>query len=97
MNDPEGNDIEYQRGRKNARQQLAKLNQQIEERGQWDILTPLIYAEDVEKAWNDLVPDRKRPVIEVLFEQITLLPAGKGAREFNPETVVTKWRERREE
>ncbi|WP_410677314.1 recombinase family protein, partial [Amycolatopsis sp. cmx-4-68] len=94
MADKNANDIEYQEGKRFAREQLQRLNEQIEEMGQYNVLAPLIYAEDVEAAWIELMPDRKRAVIEVLFESITFLPPGRGARNFNPATVVEVWRVR---
>lgn len=94
MADKDANDVEYQAGKRFAREQLQLLNEQIDEMGQYNVLAPLIYAEDVEAAWLELMPDRKRAVIEVLFERITLLPPGRGARNFNPATVVEVWRVR---
>ncbi|RSD26388.1 recombinase family protein, partial [Amycolatopsis eburnea] len=94
MSDKDANDVEYQTGKRFARDELQRIDEQIEEMGQYNVLAPLIYAEDVQAAWDELMADRKRAVVEVLFESIILLPPGRGARYFDPATVVEVWRVR---
>lgn len=54
-------------------------------------LAPLLTADDVMAEWGTLEVDRRRAIIEVLVN-VTIHPAGRGARTFDPETVSIEWR-----
>lgn len=71
---------------------LDELNAQIAEAGRTSVLAPLVGAEDVETAWNVLHVDQQRAVIRELMT-VRILPAGRGARVFKPESVVIDWRQ----
>jgi hypothetical protein len=45
----------------------------------------------IDEMWDGLTIEQKRQVIRVLLD-VTVLPAGKGARTFNPAHVRTEWR-----
>lgn len=68
------------------RSKLATVEQELADAGRVDILGDLITAEDVAEAWKALDTDRKRAVVDLLMT-IKLLPAGQGARTFDPTTV----------
>jgi DNA invertase Pin-like site-specific DNA recombinase len=53
-------------------------------------LGPFAAAESARKVWDSLDTSRKRAVIATLAE-VTLRPAGRGARTFNPATVDIEW------
>lgn len=55
------------------------------------VLAPLAAADDVAAAWEALPVESRREVIGVLAE-VTVLPAGRGARVFDPDTVRIRWR-----
>jgi DNA invertase Pin-like site-specific DNA recombinase len=54
-------------------------------------LAPLVTADDVGAVWDAFDVDRRRAVIEVLMD-ISIQPAGRGARTFDPETVTVEWK-----
>lgn len=74
--------------RGNAR--LAEITLALADAGSGNVLTPFVAAENVRKIWDSLDAPRKRAVIRVLA-QVTLNPAGQGARVFDPETVIITW------
>jgi site-specific DNA recombinase len=59
--------------------------------GRVPVLGELVTAADVQAAWDALNLDRRRAAIDTLMF-VTLLPPGRGARIFNPETVRIEWR-----
>jgi len=54
-------------------------------------IAPLLTSDDVAAAWAQLDIERRRAVIETLVD-VTIQPAGRGARSFNPEHVQIEWR-----
>jgi DNA invertase Pin-like site-specific DNA recombinase len=54
-------------------------------------IAPLLSAEDVEAEWVNLDVDRRRAVIETLID-VTIHPAGRGARSFDAETIKIEWK-----
>jgi len=58
--------------------------------GRSEVLGELLLAGDVATAWGQVPRSRRRAVIDILME-VSVLPAGKGAR-FDPERIKFKWR-----
>lgn len=58
--------------------------------GQSDV-SPLIAADDVGVAWAALPTETCRTIIDTLAE-VTIHPAGRGARTLKPETISIRWR-----
>lgn len=53
-------------------------------------LRKILNTQDVAETWQSLaIPDRRE--IVGLLSMVTIHPAGRGAREFNPETVTVEW------
>jgi hypothetical protein len=73
-------------GRAEGDRRLAQIAVALEEMGRGSVLAPYALAADAAAAWRDTPADRKRAVIGALWT-VTLLPAGRGARRFRPETV----------
>jgi DNA invertase Pin-like site-specific DNA recombinase len=73
-------------GRAQGDARLAVIAGQLAEMGRDSVLAPYALAADAAQAWRDTPADRKRAVIAALWT-ITLLPSGRGARTFRPETV----------
>lgn len=73
------------------RTRLADVERQMADAGRVDVLGPLIAGRDVVKVWEALDTDRRRVIIDTLMT-VTLMPPGRGARTFDPETVRVKWR-----
>lgn len=71
---------------------LQQVDAQITEASRQSAIQPLVTSDDVTAAWNGLDVDRKRAVISELFEVVELLPVGRGARIFRPESVRVEWR-----
>src|SRR4051812_28743765 len=59
--------------------------------GRVPVLGELVTAADVLATWDALDLDRRRAAVDTLMT-LTLLPPGRGARTFNPETVRIDWR-----
>jgi DNA invertase Pin-like site-specific DNA recombinase len=74
------------------RVRLAELEEQLAASVSTSALAPFAAAESASKVWDGLDRERRRAVIGALCE-VTLRPAGRGARTFNPETVVIAWHE----
>ncbi|MDQ3762146.1 MAG: recombinase family protein [Actinomycetota bacterium] len=68
-------------------QQLAVIEAQIADAGKVSVLGGLVGATDVRAVWGGLDIDRRRAVIDALMS-ITLHSPGRGARVFDPATVV---------
>jgi DNA invertase Pin-like site-specific DNA recombinase len=73
-----------------GQKRLAELAAQIAEAGRESVLTPLVAAANAAVAFDDLDLPRQRAVVDLLL-RITLLPAGRGTRRFNPASVVLNW------
>lgn len=72
------------------RAELAEVEATQANAGRVNVLGQLVGAPDVHAAWDGLDPDRRRAVVETLMT-VTLLPPGRGARVFRPESVVITW------
>jgi len=55
------------------------------------VLGDLVTADDVAAVWEGLDLDRQRAAVDVLMS-VRLLPVGRGARTFRPDTVEVEWR-----
>jgi site-specific DNA recombinase len=71
---------------------LDELNARIAEASRTSVLAPLVAAEDVEAAWRALHVDQQRAVIGELMT-VRIMPVGRGARIFRPESVQIDWRQ----
>lgn len=72
-------------------QRLAELDESIAEAGKVSVLAPLVLADEVEEVWHGLDIDRQRAVIRELMT-VRILPVGRGARIFRPESVRIAWK-----
>jgi site-specific DNA recombinase len=75
--------------RGNAR--LAEISAELAAGANTSALAPFAAAESAQAVWDSLDSARKRAVIDALAE-VTINPAGRGARVFNPRTVGVTWR-----
>lgn len=66
---------------------LAKLEARMADAGRLDLLGPLVSAPDVERAWFAYDKARQRLVIDMVM-RVWVWPPGRGARRFDPDTVV---------
>jgi site-specific DNA recombinase len=78
------------RGTERARHTLQAVEQRLADAGRVSVLGELVAAGDVQAVWDDLDLDQQRAVIAALMV-VTLLPPGRGARVFRPETVQVEW------
>ncbi len=67
---------------------LAEIKTTLDASAGQSALAPFAAAESARKVWEALDPARQRAVITALMT-VTLLPAGRGSRVFDPDTVVT--------
>jgi site-specific DNA recombinase len=75
-------------GRQKGNVRLTQIEAELAELGRESVLAPLIAAENVEAEWEKMGTDRKRAVVGALMT-VTLHPAGRGARVFNPDKVIS--------
>lgn len=54
-------------------------------------IVPLVGVDDVAEVWSSLEVEQRREIIGVLMD-VTIEPAGRGARSFDPDTVGIMWR-----
>jgi site-specific DNA recombinase len=73
------------------RANLASAEAKMADAGRVDVLGPLVNADDVQAVWDRLSTARQRAVIDALMV-VTVLPPGRGVRDFNPDTVRIEWR-----
>lgn len=78
-------------GSKRLRPVLARDMAELAALAQTPILAPLVGVSDVRTRWSALSVEDRREVIAHLMS-ITIDPAGRGARSFDPETVRIAWR-----
>jgi site-specific DNA recombinase len=71
---------------------LGEVDARITEASRQSAIQPLVTGGDVAEVWQSLDVDRQRAVISELFEVVELLPVGRGARIFRPESVRIVWR-----
>jgi site-specific DNA recombinase len=74
------------------RAELAEVEAMMVDAGRAGLLGPLIGAADVRAAWLALDVDAQRAVVTDLMAGLALMPPGRGARTFDPGTVVHEWR-----
>jgi site-specific DNA recombinase len=84
--------VQLARGTERARTRLEAVEQQMVDAGRVPVLGELVTAQDVRATWEGLDLDRQRAAIDTLLA-VTLLPPGRGARYFDPETVRVDWRQ----
>jgi site-specific DNA recombinase len=82
---------QMERGTDRARTRLEIVEQELAAAGGVSVLEELVTAGNIGAVWEGLDLDRRRAVIDTLVT-ITLLPPGRGARVFRPETVEIGWR-----
>jgi site-specific DNA recombinase len=82
---------QMERGTDRARTRLEIVEQELAAAGGVSVLEELVTAGNIGAMWEGLDLDRRRAVIDTLVT-ITLLPPGRGARVFCPETVEIGWR-----
>lgn len=73
------------------RDSLAEVESRLLDAGRVNVLGPLIGAQDVRAAWEDLDTDRQRAVVDTLMT-VVLHPVGRGTRTFRPETIQITWK-----
>jgi site-specific DNA recombinase len=76
-------------GRRKGNARLAEVEAELAELGHESVLAPLVAAENVAAEWEKMGTDRKRAVVGALMT-VTLHPAGRGARMFDPDKVISK-------
>ena len=77
-----------------GRRRLEEIAADLEASAAGSALAPFAAAESAQEVWDGLDTARKRAVIEALTPVI-IHPAGRGARSFNPATVVIPWQQDR--
>ncbi len=78
-------------GSKRLRPVLARDTAELAALAQAPILAPLVGVADVRARWSALSVEDRREVIAQLMS-ITIDPAGRGARTFDPQSVRIAWR-----
>ncbi len=69
--------------------EIEQLESRLTDAGRVDALAPLVAADDVAAAWDGLDLDARRAVVDLLCT-VTVLSAGRGARSFDPTTVLVE-------
>ena len=77
-----------------GRRRLEEIAADLEASAAGSALAPFAAAESACVVWDGLDTARKRAVIEALTPVI-IHPAGRGARSFNPATVIMPWQQDR--
>lgn len=73
---------------------LAAVEARMADAGRVDVLGSLINAENVEAAWRVMRREHRgrcRAVVDTLMT-VRVLPVGRGARKFHPESVMVHWK-----
>lgn len=78
-------------GTARLRDRLAATEAELPSLSSAPVLGPLVAAQDVSAVWGTLDTATRREAVGLLAN-VTVLPAGRGARTFNPETVTIEWR-----
>lgn len=73
------------------RGRLADIDRTLADAGRVNILKPLLDADNIRDAWDEMGGDRCRGIMELLVD-VVLLPPGKGVRDFREETVEVTWK-----
>jgi DNA invertase Pin-like site-specific DNA recombinase len=75
-------------GRQKGNIRLAEIETELAEIGRESALAPLVAAQNVAGEWERMTTDRRRAVVDALMV-VTLHPAGRGARVFDPDKVIS--------
>lgn len=78
-------------GSQRGKKRLAEISAAIEAATRHDVLADLYAADDMGAAWDASDLGTRRGWIDALMT-VTLLPPGRGAKPFNPETIVIEWK-----
>jgi hypothetical protein len=78
---------EYRKEKSTALSKIASIDAKMADAGRVNVLGDLVHAKDVRAVWEALSVDRQRVVIDALMI-IKIMPPGRGARTFRPETVI---------
>lgn len=70
---------------------LAEIKAELDASPQTSPLAPFAAGEPAQAVWDALDPERRRAVIAALCT-VTIHPAGRGSRRFDPGTVQIGWR-----
>lgn len=73
------------------RTRLTAAEAELADYGRGDALAGLAGVPDAASRWSGVDLDRRRIIIDTLCV-VRVLPAGRGARTFDPETVLTDWK-----
>ncbi len=73
------------------RTQLEQVSTELAEHARTPVLSELLATANVRGTWNGLSMNRQRAVIGTLAT-VQLMPPGRGARVFDPESVRINWR-----
>ena len=76
---------------KRGQARLGEIAAQLAASASTSALAPFAAGESAARVWAGLDRERRRAVIDALAT-VTLHPAGRGARVFNPQTVAITWR-----
>jgi site-specific DNA recombinase len=77
-----------------VRRNLAAVEAEMADAGRVDVLGPIVAAGDVRAVWDALGVARQRVVVDLLMT-VTVRPAGRGKRHFDPDSVHIKWKDGR--
>lgn len=78
-------------GTRRIQSRLEKIAPELTALATTPDIAPLLTSDDVAAAWDLLDIERRRAVIETLVD-VTIQPAGRGARSFKPEHVQIEWK-----
>lgn len=73
-----------------TRESLADLEAEIAAAAGTSVLAPFLVG-DVESVWDSADTEVQRQVIDRLME-VTVMPPGRGVRQFDPASVIIQWR-----
>jgi DNA invertase Pin-like site-specific DNA recombinase len=78
-------------GSQRGKKRLTEISAALDEATRHDVLADLYAAEDMGAAWDASDLGARRAWIDALMTVILLAP-GRGAKGFNPDTVVIEWK-----
>ena len=82
--------VEYELIATRLDRQLDLLNRQIRALSAPEVPETLIRG-DLEVEWPGLPFYARRRIVETLIARVTLLPVGRGCRQFDPSSVLIDW------
>lgn len=83
---------EYHELRNGTQERLSAAEERLATMTGTSPVAHLISAPDMEAAWEDMTMEQTRAAIGWVFEEIRLLPRGRGARGSKPEQVVVEFK-----